>query len=585
MKKILIFASATALLFSACSESKHTNSWEDENSDEEYAESFSSNSSLSDRYDINYGDTLVFNDTNELYFELAKIDTLKDSTGAISIKRNCSDGFICLDSLKSEVSLYLGELSKGTRIRLGASALLKNSTVQVRSEKGTNLNALLPVYDNKTKDSIFVDYLIPGETVKNFNNFVAFSKGFYYVNVKADFEPTSQFSLFVAVDSSYYGYTGDTADVSMGIQDSLHGIIPIETAPSKINVNFTAPLGYSINVNALGQWITDYTLIEGKDTLSSKKMPSSYYSEAHKGRDSLGLNTLMPIDSTSWTVKMSPMALEYDLSGHYATFDVITNSRKLVQGEYLAKPDSIKRPGDTALSKRPYSVDYVLRREQFIWLADLKAKDSIEVNHVMAGFFTSINAQSAELINGKGTVLKKIDAWNNGYTAKEAGPIYLHFLSTCASKSEQDGCGELKADNVDQTLKFYTQISYYGSVTSIKFYDPSNRDTYETKRVSAGETLALNTFDFQMVPSNSSKNVRWYIPCADLNKAADEKVFNYEGTSCQAENDEGMQELSSTKISILSTAKPSSTASLVAESMADPTKRAVLTIIVRDSDE
>lgn len=583
-KFLFTVASAVAVFLCACSDSKHTNSWEEENGNEDYADSFLSSSSLSDRYDVNYGDTLVVNDTNELYFELAKIDTVKDSTGSISVKKHCSDGFICLDSLKSEVSLFLGELAKGSRVRIGAATLVKNSSIQVRTEKGKNLDALTQIYNGK--DSIFADYMVPGSTKKNFNSFVAFNKGFHYLNIKADFDSTTQFSLFVAIDTLYYKYTGDTTDVSMGIQDTLHGIIPFETAPSKVNVNFTAPLGYSINVNALGQWIVDYTLFEGKEVLSTKKMPSNYYDEIHKGRDSLGLNTLMPIDSTSWIVKMTPMAIEYDLSGHYATFDVITNSRKLLQGEYLAKPDSVVQPGDTAVTKRPYSVDYVLRREQFIWLANVKAKDSLDIYHNMAGFFTTKGEQSVSIINAKGKVLKSgLSTLDYRYVATEDGPIYLHYISTCASKNEQNGCGELTADNKDQSLKFYTTISHYGSLTSIKFYDQANRTELTTKRVQAGETLTLSSFGFQTVPSGSSKNVKWYIPCADLNKEADEKVFSYNGYSCKTDSNEGDQELASTKLTISSTVKADSRARLIAESMADPTKRDTLTVIVRESDE
>lgn len=574
MKYFLMFASATALMLGACSDSKHTNSWEEENSDEEYANTFNSSASLSDRYDIDYGDTLVLNDTNEIYFELAKIDSVKDSTGAVTIKKKCSEGFICLDSLNTEVSLYIGELTKGTRIRLGALALLKNSLIQVRSEKGTNQNALLPIYDSKTKDSIFTDYMVPGEKKRNFNNFVAFNKGFYYVNIKADFEESSQLSLFVATDSSFYGYIGDTTDVSMGIQDTLHGIVPIEDAPNKINVNFTAPLGYSINVNALGQWITDYTLTEGKDTLSSRKMPSSYYNEKNKGKDSLGLNTLMPIDSTSWVVKMTPMAIEFgDLSGHYASFDVITNSRKLLQGEYLAKPDSIKQPGDTAFVKRAYNVDFVLRREQFIWLADMKASDSIEIVHNMDGFYTTIGNQKTEIVNAKGERLGTISS-SDKFHAKESGPVYLHFLSTCASKTEPDGCGELRIDNKDQTLKFSTLVSYYGSLQKFEFFDAVSSQSYDTKGVKPGQTINLNTFEFRTLPISASKNVNWFVPCSDISSENSSKVLTY------TEKCEDEAQLMRSKYDVDSDAKDGSMINLIAQSVADPLKRDTLTIIV-----
>ena len=39
-KKLLILALTAAALFTACSEEKHTNSWEDENSDASFAEDY-----------------------------------------------------------------------------------------------------------------------------------------------------------------------------------------------------------------------------------------------------------------------------------------------------------------------------------------------------------------------------------------------------------------------------------------------------------------------------------------------------------------------------------------------------------------
>ena len=87
MNKLLSIFLLPAALLVACSETTHTNSSSVTDDNGSYAEdSFKSSSSISDRLDIDYRDTLTAGDTMNFYMELATWDTVtvegkKDSTG------------------------------------------------------------------------------------------------------------------------------------------------------------------------------------------------------------------------------------------------------------------------------------------------------------------------------------------------------------------------------------------------------------------------------------------------------------------------------------------------------------------------
>ena len=136
-KKLLILALTAAALFTACSEEKHTNSWEDENSDASFAEdSFKSSSSLTTRLDIEYNDTLKIADSAKIHLEIARLDTIKKKKEKI-IQLACSEGVLCLDTNATKVSLFLGEFPAGTRISVeAATSEMKKDTIRIRSEFG-----------------------------------------------------------------------------------------------------------------------------------------------------------------------------------------------------------------------------------------------------------------------------------------------------------------------------------------------------------------------------------------------------------------------------------------------------------------
>ena len=234
--------------------------------------------------------------------------------------------------------------------------------------------------------------MIPGHSEAAKNQFVVFKDGFYYLDLYADFEKTGHLRLLVNVDTAYYDYIGDTNEVTIGLKDTLRGITLIGTSPKEINVNFSSKTGYSINFSAKGQWINSFDLFEEKELVSS---------------DSIIDALLLPEDSTGWTLKIKPLNIENYLSGPFATFIATTNSRELGKGEYLANPDSVEKIGDAleVVRERNTQAKYYLRQEQFVWLADMKKGDSIDVHQEMIGYFGGVNNKSYTVIDKDGKEL------------------------------------------------------------------------------------------------------------------------------------------------------------------------------------
>ena len=573
-KKLLILALTAAALFTACSEEKHTNSWEDENSDASFAEdSFKSSSSLTTRLDIEYNDTLKIADSAKIHLEIARLDTIKKKKEKI-IQLACSEGVLCLDTNATKVSLFLGEFPAGTRISVeAATSEMKKDTIRIRSEFGEILKTALPVYDSSKKEEVFSNFMLPGKSDMLKNMFVTFKEGFYYLDLNAKFKQISHLQLYVTVDTAYYDYIGDTNEVTIGLKDTLRGISIIGNSPKEINIKFASPTGYSIDFVAKGNWINSFSLFEEKELLSE---------------DSLIDVLLLPEDSTGWTLKVKPLNIENYLSGPFATFEAVTNSRELGKGEYLAFPDSISKIGDIFdVVREPNSqAKYYLRQEQFIWLADMKKGDSIDVFQEMTGYFGGVNNKSYTLVDKKGKTLGSITPMNNRFKATKDGAVYLHYLSTCPYLSN---------DNADESLKFSTRISYYGSLSSFFFSDKDNDNKrIDTTYIVLGDTVILSKFTFKTAMSRSmttgaGSSVKWYVPCEDIVAHEDDNgfmsvpVFNVQNVDCKENGEDsikGEQEISSSKLIPLEESE-GGTFRLIAESYADPLKRDTLAIIVQ----
>ena len=572
--KLLILALTAAAFFAGCSDEKHTNSWEDENDGASFAEdSFKSSSSLSTRLDIDYNDTLKIGDSTKLHLEIARLDTIKGD-GKTTVQLACSEGMLCLDTAATKVSLFLGEFPAGSRISVSAAAGdMKNDTLRIRSEFGDILKTAKPVYDTTKKEDVFSNFMLPGRSTLATNEFITFKEGFYYLDLDAKFDRTSQLELLVTVDTAYYDYIGDTTEVTIGLKDTLRGISIIGSSPKEISVKFSSNTGYSIDVVAKGKWINSFSLLEKDKQIA-----------ADSSIDVL----LLPEDSTAWTLKIKPLNIENYLSGPFATFEAVTNSRELGKGEYLAFPDSISKIGDIFdVVREPNSqAKYYLRQEHFIWLADMKKGDSIDVFQEMTGYFGGVNNKSYTLVDKKGKELGSITPMNNRFKATKDGAVYLHYLSTCPYLSN---------DNADESLKFSTRISYYGSLSSFFFSDKDNDNKrIDTTYIVLGDTVILSKFTFKTAMSRSmttgaGSSVKWYVPCEDIVAHEDDNgfmsvpVFNVQNVDCKENGEDsikGEQEISSSKLIPLEESE-GGTFRLIAESYADPLKRDTLAIIVQ----
>ena len=509
MKKLLSTFFIPAALLVACSEPTHTNTSSITDGNESFAEeSFSSSSSLTTRLDIDYRDTLVSGDTMNFYMEYATWDTItverdtsdEDSKDSTYIEKVCHEDILCLDSANTTVSLFLGNYPKGTRITvLAATSGTENDTLRIRGEKSGNLRTLMPVYNSKKKDSVYSDYMIPGSGADMLlNSFVAFNDDFYYLDLAAEFDTSAHLRIKADVDTAYYNYTGDSAQVDIDLRDTVRGILVIGEAPKKIDVKFNVETGFSVNLSVQGYSINKFEILDQNDHVYSP--------------DADTLDTLLVTNSnTEWTLSLYPSNVVSFISGPFATFEAATRFRRLNQGEYLAKPDSIVYPGDTLTIVRPAndSTKYYLRQDHYVWLADLKKGDSLVVYHEMEGYCKYMECKGTPrasywLINAKGDSVGTINSLEHSYKAKKDGPVYLRYLQLNSKAL------------TDSNLTLRTFIQRPGSLDSLKFYNEAKDETYTTKRVKAGDTVVLSEFAFQTVPYKTSSNVKWFVPCEDL---------------------------------------------------------------------
>lgn len=569
MNKLLSIFLLPAALLVACSETTHTNSSSVTDDNGSYAEdSFKSSSSISERLDIDYRDTISAGDTMNFYMELAIWDTVtvkvpKDSTGkktkdSTYVEKVCHEDIVCIDSTKSTVSFFLGDFPKGTRISVTASTSgMENDTIRIRGEKNGDLRTLMPVYNSQKKDSVYSNYMHPGSGADMlFNSFVAFNDDFYYLDLAAEFDTSAHLRVKVDVDTAYYNYTGDSAHIDIDLRDTVRGILVIGESPKKVEVAFKVETGFSVNLSVQGYSINKYELIDKNKNV---------YSPASDTLDTL----LVTNDSSEWTLSLYPSNVVSFLDGPFATFEAATRFRRLNQGEYLAKPDSIVYPGDTLTIVRPAndSTKYYLRQDHYVWLADLKKGDSLVVYHEMEGYCKYMECKGTPrasywLIDAKGDSIGTISSLEHSFKAKKDGPVYLRYLQLNSKAL------------TDSNLTLRTFIQRPGSLDSLKFYNEKKDETYSSKRVKAGDSVVLSDFAFQTVPYKTSYNVKWFVPCEDLTTLGNAAYIS------QLENCKGEQEISSFYL-IAQNDATDKDARLIAQSMADPLMRDTLTINVR----
>lgn len=565
-KKILKFGLASfaaSAVFTACGDDSSSASTENTDSSSSIS-SYSSSSSLSTRADIDYRGEISINDTMKVNIELSKGD---------SSSIDSSETYI--DSSVTSIPLYIGDLPKGSRIKVFASTNdIKDDKIQIRSEFGNQLKTLTAIPKSKDqKDSLYTNYFVPslgskdGAVFKDSNQFVVFSKNHYYLEILGKFTDDSNLRLLVQVDTAYYNFTGDEEEIEMNMTDTIRGIVSIDDAPDYISIGFTANDGYSINLTTSGKNVKKYQLNDGDNVLGSYT----------KNLDTL----LVPNDSVNWTLKISTESFSNAYTGPYAFFEAKTKARALEKGEYFSNPDSIPYPGSVFKRTRPKdSPDsaiyrYNLRQEQFVWLGDYKKGDSLIVSHWISNYdddkFTS--PVILEILDQKQKRQVELSSVYGGALKIPAdGPYYLHYLRLNSSPLDQ------VADSLRYVLQLFTQIQQPGLLKSMQFYDPQNDEYYKSIEASEGDLIRFNQFQFTSEPYKDKawtyvgQDVSWFVPCKDLLKINN----NYKISDCEADG-KAEQEISSDYLVVQANAE-GETARLIAESKADPSKRDTLEI-------
>ena len=557
------FVISSLALFAACGDDSSSSASDESSSS---VASFRSSSSLSTRADIDYKDTLKLGDTARIYIDLFDGDTSK-----------MDEIETYIDSAATSIPLYLGEFTKGSRVKVYAyTSNIDEDRIRIKSEFGDYMPALTAVPKKESsKDSIYGNYLAASlgsdtsGTFKDSNQFVIFSDNHYYLEISGTFNNESSLRLKVTVDTAYYKYTGDEEDISMKMSDTLRGIIDIDNSPEEISIKFSATEGYSINLKTTGKNIVQYRLTSNDSLL---------------GKFTSNIDTMLVAkDSIRWNLKVSAESFSNFLTGPYAFFEATTKARTLEQGEYFSKPDSIPYPGEAYLRTRPKDdlgiYKYNLRQEQFVWIGDYKKGDSVLVNHWIANYsddgFTS--PVTYEILDKNQKVQGTISSTYGGsFSVKDdmpEGPYYLHYL-----RLNSDPLDRNIPDSLRYVLQLYTMVQQPGLLKTLEFYNSETDNTYNKTTLSAGDTIRFSNIQFMMEPVKESgwkiigSDISWFVPCASL-------VFlnnssNYKTESCDSE-----QEISSNYL-IAQEAGIGSTAELIAQSIADPSKRDTLKVSI-----
>lgn len=562
-KNLLSFAALfMTVAITACGDDSSSSASDEESSSS--VPSFKSSSSLSTRADIDYKDTVKLGDTLRLYVELFKGDSSK-----------MDESEIYLDSGATNLPMYLGDFPKGSRIKVFASTSnIKDEQILIKNELGEYLQATNAApKDASRKDSVYRNALIPSygadssATFRDSNTFVTFNDNHYYLEIEGKFKDESSLKLKVLVDSAYYKYTGDDEKISMKMSDTLRGIMLIDKAPDEVAIAFSANEGYSVNLSTVGENIILYKLIDGDKELGSSKT---------------NLDTmLVPNDSVNWSIKIKPESFSSIWTGPFATFEAVTKARKLEQGEYFSKPDSINYPGETYVRSRPKDdigqYKYNLRQEQFVWIGDYKKGDSLIVKHWIQNYsdenFENVLIEILDKDKKARDTISPIYGGNFKIGSEwPEGAYYLHYLRLNSYPLAD------VVDSLRYVLQLFTLVQQPGILKTMQFYDSEKDDVIDEQIFFAGDTLRFKNFVFQMTSNSSTdwkiigSDIEWFVTCESLNYLNNSS--SYEEKDCKDE-----QKISSNYLIALE-GGIDKTAELIAQSVADPAKRDTLKISI-----
>lgn len=435
------------------------------------SQSVSSSSSFSDREDIAYDDTLL---VDSLY----RIGLSDSGAGSWVLYIENTTG---------------APFKAGTRFTVWAGTQnLTGVRLRIRKE-----GAVKPLVPSDAVNGVYTDYMEPHADTTDLvgNDFYTTEAGYYALEIEATPGTSPAYlKIHVMVDDGLFGYTGtgDTIDVVAG--DTLRGFFRLDQGEGAVVARFRSPAGYRLGLSVQGS-LTDTLWVA--DSLA-------------KALSASGITVLkaqyLPQLANTWYLNMRSVQPSY-LDGPYAFFTVALSSMQLLRGEYFAWPDSIAKPGDTLTVVRPRNdaALYDVRHDQYVWLGDLAAGDSILVRHDNEGF-TSVKAPVLAVLNSKGDSVGVLNASNNfAFKAPSAGAWYLHYYRT-------DGY----ATDPALTLTLTTVVQKPGSLQGWSL-DKSFVNLNLSDSDTGNDTLKVaQSLIWTPTPATGSTSVQWYLTCEDL---------------------------------------------------------------------
>lgn len=443
-------------LLGACSDGDNSTGTEEPSSS---SSSELSSSSISNRYEVFYSDTVAAGDT----LTIARIDSL------------------------SKQNYYLGEFPRGTRIEVSLLGDSSQAEFSVVKESG---ESLLPVWP---EGSVWLDYMTPGQNEYR-TNFMITADSSYWFYIEADLSAasdSSEFEMIVYVDTARYTLISDTLQLDTG-DVSAESATLLGAGGDSYQICFAGEAGTSINLEAEG------------DPLESLKVKNAADSVIFSGTASLR-KRLLPLQSQDYCFEFTTPVASY-LNGPWAFFNASVQITDLIQGEFFSKPDSISALADTLRISRPQNpvAQYDVLYEHFVYLGDFSAGDSLHVWYGTKG--VAGNSRSLKLLNSSGSevlALSRIFSMNwagqspNTVSIPADGKYYLWFLSE----------GGYFADTTE-SVSMGAMIQQPGAAESFDLLA-------DTLRMTIGDTLSLDTLSYSLLPQSLNQSLQWFVPRAD----------------------------------------------------------------------
>lgn len=455
----MLFASialALAALFSACSEGDSGTGAKTSSSS---SSSELSSSSISNRYEIFYADTLTPGDT----VVITPIDTL------------------------ARQNYYLGEFPRGTRIEVSLQGNSDSADFSVMKESG---EALLPAWPEGT---LWLDFMTAGQDSMR-TNFTITSDSSYWYFLEADLsaaDDSTEFSVVFHADTGRYNLLADTLQLDSG-DVSVETATLLGAGGNSYHMCFTGVAGTSVNLEAAGEPLISLLVKNASD------------SALFSGTTSLR-KRLLPLETQEYCFEFNTPLASY-LHGPWVFMNASVKVTELIQGEFFSKPDSIEALADTLRVTRPRNpvAQYDVLYEHYVYLGEFSAGDSLHVWYGTRGVAGS--NRSLKLLNGSGAEiigLSRIFSLNwsgqtpNAISVPEDGKYYLWFLSE----------GGYFADTTE-SVSMAAMIQQPGIAESFDL-------TADTLRMTIGDTVSLDTLSYILQPETLNQKLQWFVPRDD----------------------------------------------------------------------